>query len=249
MPAISRGEGDALGRAEGVPLWSDQPEYGYAADLIRTRERLLRNGLSYEWESQYQCRPVPAEGAMFRPKEMRILDALPAGMFEGGKVRGWDFAATTRGDWTVGIKLVRLYGSAADSVMWLITDCRRMRGRPDEVRQLVLDVAKSDGYSTDIWLPEDPGQAGKDQGQSYVRMLAGNRVHLERMTGSKETRAGPVASQVNAGNVAMLRAAWNEPLVEELQSFPLGQHDDIVDALSLAFAKLETDKLAQWLRL
>jgi len=34
-----------------------------------------------------------------------------------------------------------------------------------------LDVAKADGYGGEIWLPEDPGQAGKDQGQSYVWML------------------------------------------------------------------------------
>jgi hypothetical protein len=29
---------------------------------------MLRNGLSYEWSHQYQCRPVSTEAAMFRPR-------------------------------------------------------------------------------------------------------------------------------------------------------------------------------------
>jgi phage terminase large subunit-like protein len=39
-------------------------------------------------------------------------------------------------------------------------------------------------------------------------------------------------------------------LIEELASFPSGQHDDQVDALSSAFSELETnDTLAEWARL
>ena len=77
-------------------------------------------------------------------------------------------------------------------------------------------------------------------------MLSGSRVGLERMTESKGVRAGPVASQVNAGNVTM---PWHEALIEELQSFSLGQHDDQVDALALRVSQLENDNLAVWLRL
>ena len=57
-------------------------------------------------------------------------------------------------------------------------------------------------------------------------------------TGAKETRAMPVASQVNNGNVTMRRAPWNRPLLEELQDFPEGTKDDQVDALSRAFSML-----------
>ena len=34
----------------------------------------------------------------------------------------------------------------------------------------------------------------------------------------------------------MLRAGWNAALIDELGSFPVGTHDDQVDALSLAFS-------------
>ena len=45
----------------------------------------------------------------------------------------------------------------------------------------------------------------------------------------------PVASQVNAGTVTLLRGDWNRDFLEELQDFPGGAKDDQVDALSRAF--------------
>jgi hypothetical protein len=36
----------------------------------------------------------------------------------------------------------------------------------------------------------------------------------------------------------MLKASWNAALIEELAAFPNGQHDDQVDALSLAFNQM-----------
>ena len=48
-------------------------------------------------------------------------------------------------------------------------------------------------------------------------------------------RAEPFAAQVNAGNVAIVRAAWNGALVEEMRSFPNGKHDDQIDAEAGAF--------------
>jgi hypothetical protein len=86
---------------------------------------------------------------MFRLREMRFLDAMPAGMFTLGQARGWDRGATTTGDYTVGVKLVQLCGRAIDSTMWVIADVRRMREPPDAVRQLVHDVTKADGHSVE----------------------------------------------------------------------------------------------------
>jgi predicted phage terminase large subunit-like protein len=124
-----------------------------------------------------------------------------------------------------------------------------MRGRPDEVRALFQAVVQSDGYSVEQWLPQDPGQAGLDQAPSYIRSMPGYRVQCERMTGSKETRAHAVACQVNIGAVRILRAPWNAALLDELGAFPRGVYHDQVDALSLAFSKLDNSTLAVWYRL
>ena len=54
----------------------------------------------------------------------------------------------------------------------------------------------------------------------------------------------PVASQADAGNLALLRAPWNRVLLEELRDFPHGAKDDQVDALSRAFGMLATAQAA-----
>jgi phage terminase large subunit-like protein len=60
-------------------------------------------------------------------------------------------------------------------------------------------------------------------------------VKTEKTTGSKELRADPLSSQLNAGNVKLVKGDWNKAFIEEFRKFPRGKHDDIVDATSLAF--------------
>jgi predicted phage terminase large subunit-like protein len=59
-----------------------------------------------------------------------------------------------------------------------------------------------------------------------------------RETGSKLTRASPVAAQIEAGNLAIVRAGWNHSFLDELRDFPFGRKDDQVDALARAFGML-----------
>ena len=70
--------------------------------------------------------------------------------------------------------------------------------------------------------------------------LAGFHVTASRETGSKATRAMPLASQVEAGNVAIQRADWNRVLLDEMRDFPWGRKDDQVDALVRGFTTLTT---------
>jgi len=60
-------------------------------------------------------------------------------------------------------------------------------------------------------------------------------------SGDKATRAAPIASQANAGNLSLLRATWNRPFLDELAAFPSAAHDDQVDALSRAFAAVSEE--------
>lgn len=113
-----------------------------------------------------------------------------------------------------------------------------MRGSPSEIEQLIRRTAQSDGRTVSISLPEDPGQAGKSQIAYLTRQLAGFHVRSSRETGPKQSRAMPVASQIETGNVSLLRGTWNAAFLEEMRTFPWGPKDDQVDALSRAFAAL-----------
>ena len=219
---------DALGRSLGEPLW---PAREAAAALDDKRSSLGER----EWASLYQQSPRPFEGALFRTALLATLDAAPAG---GRSVRAWDLAATrdigTRDpDWTAGVKLTRM-----DDGRFVIEDVVRLRGSPDEVEATIVATASRDGRGVPIHLPQDPGQAGKAQVLYLTRKLPGHRVESKPVTGDKATRAAPLASQVNVGNVSLLRAGWNRALVGEMAGFPSAAHDDQVDAAALAFEAL-----------
>ena len=88
-------------------------------------------------------------------------------------------------------------------------------------------------------LPQDPGQAGKEQAQSYIKFLSGFDVCAVQESGSKESRAEPVAAQWQAGNFDIVIGDWNEAYLAQLESFPMSKFKDMVDATSSAFSELE----------
>lgn len=193
--------------------------------------RRMEQAAPYVFAGQYQQRPAPAEGGLFKPDQIQIIDALPAGPIQW--VRGWDLASTTDGDWTAGGKL----GKLPDGRI-VIGGMARLRAGPDERDAAIVNTTAADGRAVKVSIPQDPGQAGKTQVLYLTRSLAGYRVTSSPESGDKVTRAEPLAAQVNVGNVLMLRGEWNQALTDEMRMFPNGKNDDQVDALSRAFGEL-----------
>jgi predicted phage terminase large subunit-like protein len=174
----------------------------------------------------------PARGLYFQRGWFGLVDVRPAA--PPIRIRRWDLASTEGdGDWTVGV----LMSSDAQGRI-LVEDVIRKRLRPSGVEATVLATARLDPRGTRIWLPQDPGQAGKSQCESYARLLSGFSIHFERETGDKITRAQPFSAQCEAGNVSLVRAPWNEAYLQCLEGFPEGTHDDDVDASSGAYAQV-----------
>lgn len=229
LPALAEVD-DPLDRVVGEPLW---PEWEDSAALEEKRNAVGER----VWAALYQQSPRPLEGSLFKVSRIQLLDELPRDVV-GPAVRAWDLAATVARpgsdpDWTVGIKMLR------DPVgRWIVLDVVRLRGSPHEVETAITDAALADGTAVMIALPEDPGQAGKGQVSYLAGKLGGYNIKASRETGSKILRATPLAAQVEVGNLAFLRAAWNHVLLEELRDFPFGRKDDQVDALARAFHML-----------
>ena len=114
-------------------------------------------------------------------------------------------------------------------------DVVRMRGSPNDVVTTIIDTAHRDGLTVPVSLPEDPGQAGRAQIAFLTGQLTGYHTTSSRETGSKMTRAMPVASQVEARNVSIVQGKWNRAFLDELRDFPDGRKDDQVDALARGF--------------
>jgi predicted phage terminase large subunit-like protein len=238
LPAEAEDD-DPLGRAPGEWLWSDD-DYGYGATLADIKNVLEERGAVGEWWSQYQQRPRRPGGTIFQTAMIEVIDAAPAG---GDVVRRWDLAATAESsqsrdpDWTRGLKLQRL-----PSGKLVVLDIVSERGGPDKVDAAIIATASRDraehGPFVKIGLPQDPGEAGKTRVIYLTRRLSGYLVVASRETGDKQERAGPIASQCNVGNLAVIKADWNRAFFDELAAFPTGAHDDQVDALSGAFSIL-----------
>ncbi|MBI2392806.1 MAG: phage terminase large subunit [Deltaproteobacteria bacterium] len=180
----------------------------------------------------------PAAGLLFKAAWLERVDAAPS---DAVRVRYWDRAATgesdaKRGrdpDYTAGVKLARTRDG-----LFFVEDVVRFRGRPHEVMARVQLTAALDGRGVAIGIEQDPGSAGVFEADAYVRALAGYNVRKIRPTGDKITRAQPASAQAEAKNFRVVRGAWSQAFLAELEGFPEGAHDDQVDALSGAFAML-----------
>lgn len=227
LPALAEHD-DPIGRMPGEPLW---PDYEDAAALARKRDAVG----SRVWQALYQQAPAAASGSLFPVGRIQLVDAPPEQM---QTVRAWDLAATeaTPGrdpDWTVGLKLAR---DGAGRLY--VLDIVRVRVGPNEIAGAISGAAARDGERVAIGLPQDPGQAGKQQVAWLSAQLAGYRVVVSPETGSKLVRATPVAASIEAGRLHAVRAGWTDAFLDELAGFPGGRKDDQVDALARAHAML-----------
>ena len=192
-----------------------------------TRERLL-NG---DWD-------VRKAGGMFKREWFEIVDAVPA---LRTVVRCWDMAASEQKkksddpDFTVGLKM-----SVADGIYY-VEDVRRVRATSFATDKLIKQTAALDGQHVTIREEQEPGSAGKSVINSRRTMLAGYMYKGVLATGSKAVRAGPFATQAEAGNVKLLKGTWINEFLDELELFTGedgGGHDDQVDGASGAFDEL-----------
>ncbi len=230
LPAIAE-DNDPLGRPAGGALW---PERYSEADFDRIKKAIG----SYAFSALYQQRPSPRSGGFFRADWLPIVTGSDA---VGVVCRAYDTAATPGGgDYTAGVRIVR-YGDR-----YRITHVTRGQWSPAQRRTIQRQTAEIDGLQTVIHLAQDPGAAGVDQVQHDQSNLAGFATVTARPTGSKEVRAMPFAAACEAGLVELERGDWNRAFIDELCSFPTGQHDDQVDAAADAFNYLARANAPVW---
>lgn len=176
-------------------------------------------------------------GNMFRKDWFRVVDAIPAGWVS--VLRFWDRAATKPNevnkdpDWTRGLLIYKYPNNT-----YLVGDLRSLRDTPGQVEKMIINTAHFDSHSVMIMAQQDPGSAGVAEKENFIRMLSGFLVEMIPLTKDKLTRSKPVSAQCEAGNILVLRAPWNNEFFNELENFPDGSHDDIVDCLSGAFNRL-----------
>ena len=207
------------------------------------RARLLGGN----WKVRHQA------GTRFQEAWFRVVDErAPAG---ARRVRYWDLAGSKRrrSDFTAGCLLAALPGGDV-----LVEDVLNVKLRPDEVEQLIKDTAHQDGRDVEVWIEEEKGAAGQFVVDHFARtvlpgfVVQGSSVaegdKLQRSKPASSAAAPPRDEQNRAsaahGRVRVLRAEWTHAFLRQLEAFPDGNHDDMVDAFTGAFNRLNEGEFA-----
>lgn len=162
------------------------------------------------------------------------------------RVRAWDLAATLPSelnpdpDWTAGVKMAK----GQKTGTFYVEHVKRFRDRPAGVEEGILDTARFDTGKVEIFIPQDPGAAGKSYASGLIRKLAlaGFRARARTTNKDKVTRFAPFSAMAESGHVKVVRGDWNDAYFTELEGFTGDgkRKDDQVDATSDAFQSLNS---------
>lgn len=196
------------------------------------------------YAGQYQQRPVPAGGNIFKREWFRFYRSheLPSGL--KNQAMSWDmsFKEKTHNDWVVG-----LVGAKKEGNLYILSRFRRHMGLPETIRA-VVEMMSAYPLAKRVWIED------KANGPGIIKTLKGKipGIYAVNPEGSKTERAHAITWIIESGNVWLPHpdeAPWVEEFLAELLAFPDGKHDDQVDALTQLISRFFDDRAEQLRRL
>lgn len=226
LPALAEAD-DLLGRKPGEALCPERYDEAALADI-----RTVTHG--YSWEALYQQRPTAKRGETYDPAWFALADPdeVPR---DAESVLWFDRASTDAGgDYTAGVLVLR---KGPDFWLWPKLHVQHTAGVRDQLMRNVADQVKQERQRVPptVWGEQEPGSGGKDAAHNFKRTMLGHAVKTEPTTGSKESRAEPMASQAELGHVRVVRSPLTSKLLEEARQFPRGTHDDLIESAFSGF--------------
>ena len=215
-------ENDLLGRAIGEPLW---PEYGYTKEWGIERKRVIG---SRAWNALYQQRPTSEHGGLINRNWFQYYTVLPQIIT---KVISVD--ATFKDKETSDFVAIQVWGKSGPN-MYLI-DCINARMDFPATLQAIMNV-RTKHLDTCQILVED-----KANGSAIIQVLrrAISGIVAVEPKGGKVSRVNAISAHIESKNVYLPKnASYTGDFEEQCYSFPNGKHDDMVDAMSQALARL-----------
>jgi len=228
----------------GNPLW---PEFWSAKELYALKEE-LPNG---KWQAQYMQQPTSDVSAIVKREWWKKWEGErpPSCEFI---IQSWDtaFLKTERADYSACTTWGVFYqddetGMPQSNIILLNAFKKRMEF--PELKARAYEEFKE-------WEPDSIIVEAKAAGSPLIFELRRMGIPVQEFTPSKGqdkiARLNSVADIFASGRVWVPNTYWAEELVEEVASFPSGEHDDLVDSMTQAllryrrggFIQLDTDE-------
>jgi len=213
----------------GNPLW---PEFWSLNELNALREELP----NAKWQAQYQQNPVGNESAIIKRDWWKIWTEQEPPECDY-ILQTWDTAyeKTQRADYSAGTLWGVFYNNKDHNLPNLIL-LNTYRRRVEWI-DLKHDVFKE--YQE--WQPDGVLIEKKATGAPLIYELRAMGIPVQDYTPSrgqdKIARLNSVADIIASGKVWVPETRWAEELVDEIAAFPSGEHDDLVDATTLALMR------------
>jgi predicted phage terminase large subunit-like protein len=224
---------------DGLPLW---PQFWSLKELEALKNE-LPNG---KWMAQYMQQPTSDVSAIIKREWWKVWEQEDPPFCEF-IIQSWDtaFLKTQRSDYSACTTWGVFYtpndrGIDVANIILLNSFKRRMEF--PELKQTAFEHYKD-------WEPDSIIVEAKASGAPLVFELRAMGIPVQEYTPSKGNdkiaRLNACADLFASGRVWVPGTAWAEELVEEVASFPSGEHDDLVDSMSQALLRFRRGGFVQ----
>ena len=215
----------------GNPLW---PEFWSLKELSALKEELP----NAKWQAQYQQNPVSESSAIVKREWWQTWekDDPPSCEFT---LMAWDtaFEKSQRSDYSALTTWGVFYqpdDTGISQANIILLNAFRERMEFPKLKQEAIDQYKE-------WEPDSVIIEKKASGAPLIYEMRAMGIPVQEFTPSrgndKISRLNAVSDLFASGRVWAPNTQWAEEVIDEVASFPAGEHDDYVDSVSLALMR------------
>ena len=215
----------------GNPLW---PEFWSMKELQALKEELPNS----KWQAQYQQAPTSDTSAIIKREWWQVWDSDVPPKCEF-LLQSWDtaFEKTQRADYSALTTWGVFYkpdDNGVEQANIILLNAFRDRMEFPALKRTAVEEWKE-------WEPDSVIIEKKASGAPLIYEMRAMGIPVQEFTPSrgndKISRLNAVSDLFASGRVWAPATHWAEEVIEEVASFPGGEHDDYVDSTSLALMR------------
>ena len=212
----------------GEPLW---PEYWKLEELEKIKASISLS----KWMAQYMQRPTSDASSLIKRDWWKVWEKkdIPRLQYV---IQSYDtaFLKTRTADYSAIQTWGVFYPTEDSAPNAILLDAKKGRWEFPDLKRITLEEYK-------YWEPETVLIEAKASGTPLTQELRAMGIPVVNFTPSrgndKHSRVNSISPLFESGLIWRPDASWAEEVVEELASFPFGEHDDHVDCASQALMR------------